>query len=574
MTSATDALLRQGIEALKQGRRATARELLEKLVNDEPAHELGWLWLSGATDDLEEQIICLENVLTLNPQNERARKGLAALKAKRPAAPPPPDVFSTDPDPSKFEEEAPFGTADGPDLESDFADIDVPAPADAPPTIPSWIAQRQRQQAQRQQLSDLQSRIMRMMLDSLESDFEYRPDSAAANERLRELFDEILTEEYVVLPRADRERLYSSTISELFGYGPLDPLLKDETITAIMVNGPKMIFIEQRGQKSLSGVVFEDDSHVHRIMDRIAAPLGRRIDEIMPFGDARLPDGSTAYLTVRPIALNGSSMTIRKYRRVLFRVDDLVRYNSATPEICAYLELCAAAGLSILVTGGVGAGKTTLCNILAGFVPADRRLITLEGIAELQAQHEHVVPLECSPPQSAGQRAVNTLDLIEQARHLRADTVLFGSHMEQGGGERLFVLPKDPPAPQIMGSLDGGDARDAITRLEIIGLQSDHGSLEVLRQRIAERLQVIVQMRRLRDGARKIVGIWEVTGLSGGEISLSLLFDFQPTGTVNGKVYGEHRIVSAKSQFIDRFVRAGLPLPPFLQGSPGKPRSK
>ncbi|MBK9748994.1 MAG: CpaF family protein [Chloroflexi bacterium] len=573
MTSASEALLRQGIEALKQGRRGTARELLEKLVNDEPAHELGWLWLSGATDDHEEQIICLENVLTLNPQNERARKGLAALKAKRPD-PPPPDAFGAAYDLPDFGEETPFGAVDDSDVESGFSDFEVSTPAEPPPIIPSWEARWQREQEHRQQLSDLQNRIMRALLYELEPNFEYRPDSAAVDERLRDLFNEILAEEYVVLTRTERERLYSATISELFGYGPLDPLLKDESITAIMVNGPKLIFIEQNGQKSLSGVVFEDDEHVHRIKDRIAAPLGRRIDEIVPFGDARLPDGSTAYLTVRPIALNGPSMTIRKYRRTPFTVEDLLSYNSATPEICTYLQMCATAGMSILVTGGLGAGKTTLCNIMAAFIPANRRLITLETIAELQAQHEHVVTLECSPLQSDGQRAVNTLDLIEQARLLRADAVLFGPHMNQGGGERLFVLPKDPPAQQIMGSLDGGDARDAITRLEIIGLQSDDGPLEVLRQRIAERLQVIVHMRQLHDGSRKIAGIWEVTGLSGGEISLSLMFDFQPTGMVNGKVYGEHRIVTTKSQFIDHFVRAGMTLPPFLQGSPGKPRSK
>lgn len=206
MTSATDALLRQGIEALKQGRRGTARELLEKLVNDEPAHELGWLWLSGATDDHEEQIICLENVLTLNPQNERARKGLAALKAKRPD-PPPPDAFGAAYDLPDFGEETPFGAVDDSDVESGFSDFEVSTPAEPPPIIPSWEARWQREQEHRQQLSDLQNRIMRALLYELEPNFEYRPDSAAVDERLRDLFNEILAEEYVVLTRTERERL-------------------------------------------------------------------------------------------------------------------------------------------------------------------------------------------------------------------------------------------------------------------------------------------------------------------------------------------------------------------------------
>ncbi|MFN3930074.1 MAG: CpaF family protein, partial [Thermoflexus sp.] len=271
----------------------------------------------------------------------------------------------------------------------------------------------------------LKNRIQAKLLSELEPTLDFsRTDELRA--MIEEKFDAVLMEDHIVLSRLERQRLFEQIVAEILGYGPLEPLLRDDTITEIMVNGPKKVYIERNGKIERTNVVFEDDEHLMRIIERIVAPLGRRVDESMPYVDARLPDGSRVNIVIPPISLIGPVVTIRKFYRTPLTVEDLIRLGSATPEVMEFLKACVQAKINIVVSGGTGAGKTTLLNILSGYIPDSERVVTIEDAAELQMQQPHVVRLETRPANIEGRGEITQRALVRNALRMRPDRIVIG----------------------------------------------------------------------------------------------------------------------------------------------------
>lgn len=411
--------------------------------------------------------------------------------------------------------------------------------------------------------TDLKVRVQNKLLTEMDSMDISR--KAEVRQHIEELFNAILAEESMVLSRAERQRLFESIVSDIIGLGPLDPLLEDETITEIMVNGPKNIFIERKGHLSRASVSFDDDEHVMRIIDRIVAPLGRRVDESSPLVDARLPDGSRVHVVIRPIALCGPTVTIRKFSKVPLQVADLIRFGSMTNEIAEFLRACVIARLNMVVSGGTGSGKTTLLNVLSGFIPNDERIITVENAAELQLQQEHVVPLESRPANIEGKGAISIQDLVIACLRMRPERIVVG---ECRSGEALDMLQAmNTGHDGSLTTLHANTPRDAIARLEVMCLMAGMDlPVRAIREQIASAVDVICQQQRLRDGSRKILFITEVQGMEGEMITMSDVFEFEQTGFEGGKIVGRIRPTGIRPKFIDRIEDAGIHLPPSVFG--------
>jgi pilus assembly protein CpaF len=382
---------------------------------------------------------------------------------------------------------------------------------------------------------------------------------------IEEKFDAVLAEDHIVLSRLERQRLFEQIVAEILGYGPLEPLLRDDTITEIMVNGPKKVYIERNGKIERTNVVFEDDEHLMRIIERIVAPLGRRVDESMPYVDARLPDGSRVNIVIPPISLIGPVVTIRKFYRTPLTVEDLIRLGSATPEVMEFLKACVQAKINIVVSGGTGSGKTTLLNILSGFIPEGERIITIENAAELQLRQEHVVTLETRPPNIEGKGEITMRDLVINALRMRPDRIIVG---ECRGGEAFDMLQAMNTGHEgSMTTIHANSPRDALARLEnmvlMAGTDLPH---RAIREQIAMAIDLIVQTARMRDGSRKIVSLTEIQGLEGEVITTTELFKFEHYGMEGGKIVGRLVPTGIRPRFIDRLEEAGIRLPPSIFG--------
>ncbi|GAB4314966.1 MAG: CpaF family protein [Phototrophicales bacterium] len=411
---------------------------------------------------------------------------------------------------------------------------------------------------------DLKNRVQNKLLAELNQD----SDTTAKDElrrHIEELFNAILAEESMVLSRAERARLFEAIVADILGFGPIEPLLADETVSEIMVNGPKMIFVERKGMLSRTNVTFDSDEHVMRIIDRIVAPLGRRVDESSPLVDARLPDGSRVNVVIRPIALCGPTITIRKFEKDPLTVQDLIRFGSMTPEIADFLRACVIARLNMVVSGGTGSGKTTLLNVLSSFIPGDERIITVENAAELQLQQEHVVPLESRPPNIEGKGAITIQDLVVNCLRMRPERIIVG---ECRGGEALDMLQAmNTGHDGSLTTLHANSPRDAISRLEVMCLMAGMElPTRAIREQIASAVDVICQQQRLRDGSRRILFITEVQGMEGEMITMSDIFEFEQTGYEGGKIIGRIRPTGIRPKFIDRIEDAGIHLPPATFG--------
>jgi pilus assembly protein CpaF len=383
--------------------------------------------------------------------------------------------------------------------------------------------------------------------------------------QIEELFQTILQEENIVMSRSERHSLFESIIAEILGFGPLEPLLADDTITEIMVNGPKNVYIEQRGNLSRSNVTFESEDHVLRVLDRIVAPLGRRIDESSPYVDARLPDGSRVNAVIRPIALCGPTITIRKFSKKPLTVENLISFGTITPEIAEFMRACVVGRLNGVVSGGTGSGKTTLLNVLSGFIPNDERIITVENAAELQLRQEHVVSLESRPPNIEGRGEVTIQDLVVNCLRMRPDRIVVG---ECRSGEALDMLQAMNTGHD--GSLTtahSNSPRDTIARLEVMCLMAGMDlPVRAIREQISSAVDLICHQERLRDGTRKVVKVTEVQGMEGDVITLSDIFEFEQTGIEAGKVIGRIRPTGLRPKFIDKLEAAGQHLPPSVFG--------
>ncbi len=412
---------------------------------------------------------------------------------------------------------------------------------------------------------DLKTRVQNKLLSELDHQ---SMDVSRKNEvrtHIEELFNAILADESIVISRAERLSLFESIVAEILGFGPLEILLADDTITEIMVNGPKNIFIEQKGNISRANVAFENDEHVLRILDRIVAPLGRRIDESSPLVDARLPDGSRVNAVIRPISLVGPTITIRKFSKKPLTIDDLIRFGSMTKEIADFLRACIIARLNVIVAGGTGSGKTTLLNVLSGFIPNDERIVTVENAAELQLRQEHVVTLETRPANLEGKGEITIRDLVVNCLRMRPDRIVVG---ECRGGEALDMLQAMNTGHD--GSLTtchSNTPRDTISRLEVMCLMAGMDlPVRAIREQIASAVDLICQQNRLRDGSRKIEKITEVQGMEGEIITMSDIFEFEQTGIEGGKIIGRIRPTGLRPKFIERIEAAGIHLPPSVFG--------
>ncbi len=412
--------------------------------------------------------------------------------------------------------------------------------------------------------SDIKTRVQNKLLADLDPTLDLRRKDEVRRQ-IQELFNAILAEENLVLAKAERERLFESVSADILGFGPLEQLLSDDTITEIMVNGPKNIFVERKGHVTLSGVSFESDDHVLRIIDRIVAPLGRRVDESSPLVDARLPDGSRVNIIIRPIALCGPTITIRKFSKSPLGIQDLIRFGSMTQETADFLRAGVIGRLNMVVSGGTGSGKTTLLNVLSGFIPNDERIITVENAAELQLQQEHVVPLESRPANIEGRGAVTIQDLVMNCLRMRPERIVVG---ECRGGEALDMLQAmNTGHDGSLTTLHANTPRDAISRLEVMCLMAGMDlPLRAIREQVASAVDCICQQQRLRDGTRKVTYITEVQGMEGEMITMSDIFEFEQTGIEKDKIIGRIRPTGIRPKFIERIEDAGISLPPSTFG--------
>lgn len=412
--------------------------------------------------------------------------------------------------------------------------------------------------------SDLKTTVQNKLLAELDPSMDIsRKDEV--RRQIAELFNNILAEENLLLAKAERERLFDTIVADILGFGPLEILLQDDSITEIMVNGPKNIFAERNGKVSLAGVTFENDDHVMRIIDRIVSPLGRRVDESSPLCDARLPDGSRVNVVIRPIALCGPTISIRKFSKTPFGVQDLIRFGSMTPEIGQFLQACVVGHLNMVVSGGTGSGKTTLLNVLSSFIPNGERIVTIENAAELQLQQEHVVPLESRPANIEGRGEITIQDLVVNSLRMRPERIVVG---ECRSGEALDMLQAmNTGHDGSLTTLHANSPRDAIARLEVMCLMAGMDlPVRAIREQVASAVDCIVQQQRLRDGSRKITYITEVQGMEGEMITMSDLFEFEQTGYENNKIVGRIKATGLRPRFIDRIEDAGINLPPTIFG--------
>lgn len=412
---------------------------------------------------------------------------------------------------------------------------------------------------------ELRQRVQQRLINELDPRLDLS-NVARVRQQVEEIFNAILDSENIVLSRSERARLFESIAADILGFGPLQELLNDPEISEIMVNGPKKVYVEKRGKIQLTDVTFVDEQHVLRVIDRIVAPLGRRIDESSPMVDARLPDGSRVNAVIRPIALCGPTLSIRKFRKEGITIEDLIRFGSLTREMAEFLAACVRASLNIVVSGGTGSGKTTMLNVLSSFIPDDERIITVENAAELQLRQEHVVPLESRPPNVEGKGEISIRDLVINTLRMRPERIVVG---ECRGGEALEMLQAmNTGHDGSMTTLHANSPRDAIARIETMCLMAGMDlPVRAIREQIASAINLIIQLARLKDGSRKVIYITEVQGMEGDVVVLSDIFVFEQQGIdERGKIIGQLKPTGIRPRFIDRFEERNIYLPPNIFG--------
>jgi len=378
---------------------------------------------------------------------------------------------------------------------------------------------------------------------------------------IRLVVERLCDTENPLLNRMDRERLIDEVLDETFGFGPLEMLLKDPTISDILINGPHKIFVERRGKLEKSDVKFRDNDHLLQIIDRIVSKVGRRVDETSPMVDARLPDGSRVNAIIPPLALDGPSMSIRRFGSNPLKLEDLLNFKAFTPEMAMLMEAAIKARLNIVISGGTGCGKTTLLNTLSSFIPHDERIITIEDAAELQLQQDHVVRLETRPPNIEGKGAVATRDLVRNALRMRPERIIIG---ECRGPEALDMLQAmNTGHAGSMTTLHANTTRDAQARLETMIMM---GGLDLpvkaMRQQISSAVDLLIQANRLQGGPRKITSITEVLGMEQDIIIMQEVFRFKQLGIdQNGRAFGQFESTGVRPTFMARLEAAGIKLP-------------
>ena len=412
--------------------------------------------------------------------------------------------------------------------------------------------------------TDLKTRVQNRLLSELDPTLDVS-EVGVVRSTIQELFEQILTEENIVLSRQEKHRLFEQIVAEILGFGPLQSLLEDDTITEVMVNGAKNIYIERDGKLHRVPLSFESDEHVMRIIDRIVAPLGRRIDESSPYVDARLQDGSRVNAVIPPISLVGPVLTIRKFFKNPITVEQLVEFGSITPEALQFLKACVEARMNIVISGGTGSGKTTLLNILSQYIPSDERIITIENAAELRLRQEHVVTLESRPPNIEGRGEVTIRQLVINALRMRPDRIIVGEIRDEAAIDMLQAMNTGHDGS--MTTAHSNSPRDTLARIETMTLMAGMDlPVRAIREQIASAIDLIVHQERMRDGSRRVVNITEVTGMEGDVITMTDIFKFEQTGFEDGTIIGRLRPTGLKPKSMWKIEGAGIHLPPSIFG--------
>ncbi len=411
---------------------------------------------------------------------------------------------------------------------------------------------------------DLKQRVQNKLLASLDPSMDVTK-TAEVRRTIQEMFEQILNEENLVLSRPERARLFEQIAAEILGLGPLQTLLEDDTVTEIMVNGAKNIYIERRGKIYRVPLAFENNEHVMRIIERIVAPLGRRVDESSPYVDARLPDGSRVNAVIPPISLVGPVLTIRKFAKNPITVEQLIQFGTLNQESIQFLDACVKSRLNVVISGGTGSGKTTLLNVLSGFIPGDERIVTIENAAELQLRQEHVVTLESRPPNIEGRGEVTIRNLVVNALRMRPDRIIVGEIRDEAALDMLQAMNTGHDGS--MTTAHSNSPRDTLARLETMTMMAGMElPVRAIREQVSSAIDLVIHQERMRDGTRKVVNITEVTGMEGEVITMTDIFVFEQMGYDNGKVVGRLRPTGLRPKFMDKIEASGIHLPPSVFG--------
>ncbi len=420
--------------------------------------------------------------------------------------------------------------------------------------------------------AQLRDRVQQRLLAELNPSAT-RGESAEVRQIVERIFNETLAEFGLPMSRLERADVFEQLIADILGLGPLEALLADDAVSEIMVNGPSTVYIERGGRLELSGVKFRDNEDVMRVVERIVAPLGRRVDESSPMVDARLPDGSRVNVIIPPLALNGPTISIRKFPKHALTPDELIKKGAFTPGIADFLRACVKAALNIVVSGGTGTGKTTVLNALSSFIPEGDRILTIEDAAELRLQQPHVVRLEARPANVEGKGHISIRQLVVNALRMRPDRIVVG---EVRGAETLDMLQAMNTGHEgSLTTVHSNSARDTLRRVETMVLMAGMDlPLRAIREQIASAFDLIVHLGRLADGSRKIVQISEVQGMEGDTVVMQDLFQFVQTTVENGKVQGYFTPTGVRPKFYGRLESAGLFIQPstFMPTEPGRAR--
>jgi pilus assembly protein CpaF len=417
---------------------------------------------------------------------------------------------------------------------------------------------------QRDTYYDLKNRVQNKLLAELDPSMDVS-ETDEVRRTIEELFESILAEERIVLSRPERRRLFEQIVHEILGLGPLEPLLADETITEVMVNGAKNIYIERGGKIFREGAAFESDDHLMRIIDRIVAPLGRRIDESSPYVDARLADGSRVNAIIPPLSLVGPVLTIRKFSRSPITVDQLIEYGTLTAESVEFLRASVLAKINMIISGGTGSGKTTLLNVLSQYIPSDERIVTIEDAAELQLRQEHVVSLERRPPNIEGRGEVTIQNLVVNSLRMRPDRIIVGEIRDAAALDMLQAMNTGHDGS--LTTAHSNSPRDTLTRIETMTLMAGvELPVRAIREQIASALDLVVHLERLRDGTRRVTNITEIQGMEGDTVTMTDIFIFEQTGIEEGRVIGRLRPTGLRPKFLDRIEASGVTLPATIFG--------
>ena len=405
---------------------------------------------------------------------------------------------------------------------------------------------------------ELKQRIHALLIERVDLESMQRLTQEQIRDELRSLVERLLDEEAVVINDVERKNLTRDIRNEMLGFGPLETLLSDPTVSDILVNGHKQVYVERRGKLELTDVVFNDDAHLMKIIDKIVSRVGRRIDESSPMVDARLPDGSRVNAIIPPLAIDGPVMSIRRFSVDPLRLADLVAYGSMTAEMAEVLQGLGKAKMNILISGGTGSGKTTMLNVISGFISHTERIVTVEDAAELQLQQPHVVRLETRPPNIEGKGEVSQRALVRNALRMRPDRIILG---EVRGAEALDMLGAMNTGHEgSMATIHANTPRDAITRLEnMISMAAANLPSKAIRQQISSAISVVVQVSRLIDGKRKVTSIQEITGMEGDVITMQEIFSFKQTGVgESGAVVGYFSASGIRPHFLERLKSFGI----------------